>query len=133
MKKTKDLKRYLEVLYSATYLPMNYFIGGEIAGVYPGWALPLEQFIAYRRDMKEQKRTFHYFETEESLLIGMVCNYVSGESVFFGPVTMTPIDGTVLQRIINQYGVNNESRAAIEEYFLRTPTYSVARFFGILN
>lgn len=133
MKYTPELfYRYLNLLYNSTYIPMHYIKNEQIIAVFPQWAFPVNDLMAYKNAVSMADVTFDYFVTDDDLYMGIVRNPETDDCVIVGPVTIAPLPDSAKNNIIQRYSDSDEMRAQISEYFERTPVFALHRFLNIM-
>lgn len=123
---------FLSLLYNATYMPMNYIKKQEIKAVFPSWALPVNAMLVYKNSIAHTDITFDYFTTEDSLYIGIVRKPDTDEAVMIGPVSTVPVSVETIRSLFVSYILDEEMYASAEEFFERTPTFTLNQFLNIM-
>jgi len=129
----KDTLKFLGTLYNCTYMPIHYYVDQDLKGIFPTWALPIDEMIAYSNAAAASNTEYDYIISDENLFIGIVRNKEENEAVIIGPVTTVPLSTEDIHKIISEYAISNQSFEKMEEFFLRTPTFSINQFMNILS
>ncbi|MDL2301569.1 AraC family transcriptional regulator [Lachnospiraceae bacterium OttesenSCG-928-D06] len=130
---TSDFSLFLNHLYASTYIPMHHFKGNDIIEVFPNWAFMIDDMMIYKNATIQDRITFHYFVTEENLYIGIIRNKEIDEGVILGPISSVPLTADIIAGIATTYSNGEKNQTTIEEFFERTPVFSLNRFLHIMS
>ncbi len=129
---TSKFLQSLNYIYNATYVPIHYYKAEVCTLSYPVIDLP-EELISYISIMLKKSATSpYYYTTDEGLYIGYISDKKSNNSVVIGPVSSTPITDKALDSIILNYGISQEHKEKVREFYNQTPTFSINQFLNIL-
>lgn len=129
---TNLFSEYLKLIYNATYMPMHYMKKQKVVSIYPSWASAISELLIYENAVSKSEITFDYFVTDDNLYIGIVHNPDTDESVLVGPVSLLPLSADTIQSILLNYSIEEETYPFLEEYFERTPSFSLNQFLNIM-
>lgn len=132
MASKNEFINFLSLLYNSTYMPMHYIQEQEIAAVFPAWALPLNAMLIYKNSVAKSGITFDYFITDDSLYIGIIRNTDTDEAVMIGPVSTVPVSAEAIRSMFVSYVLDEEMYTSVEEFFERTPTFTLHQFLNIM-
>ncbi len=124
--------KFLQLLYGSTYIPMHYFHHEKLIATFPSWVFLPDQLHYYLNYNESTTKNVDYYSVEDYLYIGIVKNNVNGESVIVGPIAPIALSSEQLQKLITTFALDNDRKTEIEEYFQRTPHFSMPQFYNIL-
>jgi len=127
-----NLSEYLNLIYSATYMPMHYLKDGKIQSIYPQWAFPVQKFKIYENIISQNTIHFEHHIIDNYLYIGIVRNLQTKECVITGPILISSVSSKTIKSLIMNYADGENSFIKMEEYFLRTPVFSLSRLLNIM-
>lgn len=133
MEPLQQLQDFLGTLYNCTYMPIHLYLDQDLIGLYPSWALPIDELLIYNNLAIQQNVTFNYFVTDENLFMGIARNSERNLDVIIGPVSTSHMSAADIHSLIADYALDDEYFALMEEYFQRTPTFSPNQFLNILS
>lgn len=130
--KNINLSEYLNLIYSATYMPMHYLHDGKIQSTYPQWAFPIQKFKIYEEIISQNTIHFEHHIIDNYLYIGIVRNLQTKECVITGPISISSVSSKTIKSLIMNYADDEASFIKMEEYFRRTPVFSLSRLLNIM-
>ena len=130
---TKDISSFLNILYSITFIPIHFFSGDLLISAFPENELPVDLISTYKDMLTESKENISYRTTKEFLYIGIVQNFQNGAAVIVGPVSNVSISSDMVDSMLKDYSLPVEYKAGIEEFYKKTPVFTVSQFFNTLS
>lgn len=124
---------FLRTIYNCTYIPIHYYINQDLIGIFPSWAVPIDEILAYKNAVEAQDITYDYIITDENLLLGIVRNDDRNEYIVIGPVSSMSLTTSEIHKIVSDYALDENSFEALEDFFQRTPTFSINQFLHIMS
>ncbi len=122
----------LSYIYNSTYVPIHYYKKGECVLSYPVIDLPQELMNYIGIMIKKSSSPLYYYATDEGLYIGYIGDAGSDSEVVVGPVITAPITDKSLDSILLNYGISQEHKEKVREFYSQTPTFSIIQFLNIL-
>ena len=133
MKKTDKMKYFLGLLYNSTFMPIHYYVGESLELSLPFEELPEDLVSSYKYSLTHRNEDVYYIATKEFLYIGIIRNRKTGEFIIVGPVSNIQITSDTVDQLIKDYSLPSEQKSQIEDFFVRTPIFSIGQFLNILT
>lgn len=130
--KTKDIRSFLNILYNITFIPIHYYLGDSLIAAFPENELPVDFISSYKDMLTDSDENVSYRSTKEFLFIGIVQNFKDGAAVIVGPVSNVSISSDLIDSMIKDYALPVEYKTGIEEFYKKTPPFTVSQFFNTL-
>lgn len=129
---TSDMVSYLKLFYQGTYMPVRYYREGKCLLEIPSAEHSVDLTEAFLHLLSNSEKHMHYIIFGESLYIGIVRNFSTGEDIVLGPVSSTYVREDILPHIMTECSVSAVYRDDVWNYFQITPCFSHDRFLHIL-
>ena len=133
MKTNKAMSSFLNILYNITFIPIHYYSGDTLISAFPENELPVDLISVYKDMLTDSNENVSYISTKEFLFIGIVQNFKTGESVIAGPVSNVSISSDIVDAMIKDYSLPVEYKSGIEDFYHKTPPFTVSQFFNTLS
>ena len=133
MTRQTDISSFLNLLYNITFIPIHFYKGDTLISAFPPNELPVDFISVYKHMLTESTENVSYRSTKEFLFIGIVQNFNTSESVIVGPISNVSISTDMIDSMIKDYSLPIEYKAGIEEYYQKTPSFTVSQFFNTLS
>lgn len=128
-----EIKDFLGILYSCTYMPMHYYVDNRLSACYPNYALPQTISDTFRDIVTNSTESYDYKVTAENLYIGIIKNCNWQEEIVIGPIFPSFFTREDFQKICIAYSFDEKNMEAFEEYVHRTPSFNPNQFLNILS
>ena len=122
---------FCNLLYNCTNFPMQYECGSMVQPYPSSWE-SIDFYSAYRPQLLQKKQDVCYLATGTYLYVGLVQNPSTGERVWLGPVSSTPVSMNHIPDIMSDACIALKQKDAVAEYFRQTPTFSLIQVTNML-
>ena len=133
MAKHENPGTFLSLLYNITFVPIHYFCEDNLVMSFPANELPVDLIASYKSFFTQTEEHVSYITTREFLYIGVVQNFKTNETVIIGPVSNIKITADTVDSMLKEYSLPIEYKKGVEEFYDKTPLFSMSQFFNMLT
>ena len=129
---TNNLIQTLQIIYSATFMPIHLYEGDTCLCSFPVNELPTDFISVYKNKLTDTPKDIHYISTKEFLHVGIVKNQKHNIEVIIGPTSSLTLTESDIDSVISTYALPLTYKEIIAEFYDKTPVFSLSQFLNIL-